>query len=140
MDDQTPPHYAGSHSNGGARHFGREAAERVRDLRDRAGDLGERAEGLASAARARIDDLVDAIDRTRIPERSWNHPLAAVGIAFGVGFLLAGRSDNRILRTAKSQLRGLLVAGVIAAFREELEGLARDEIGALLRKRRTSEQ
>ena len=138
MDDQTPPRYAGSHSNGGARHFARDAAERVRDLRDRAGELGERTEDLASAARARLDELVDAIDWTRIPERSWNHPLAAVGIAFGVGFLLAGRSDNGLLRTAKGQLRGLLVAGVIAAFREELEGLARDEIGALLRKRRTS--
>jgi hypothetical protein len=50
--------------------------------------------------------------------------------------MLAGSSEHRITRAVKSQLRGLLVAGLLASLREEAEGLVRDEISGLLRGRR----
>jgi hypothetical protein len=120
----------------GARRFSRAAADRVDAIRDQAGELTDRAERLAARARARADDVVDAIDRTRLPERTRSYPLAALGIAAGIGFMLAGSSEHRITRTVKSQLRGLLVAGLLASLRDEAEGLVRDEISGLFRGRR----
>jgi hypothetical protein len=111
-----------------------EARERAEQLRARAGDFGARAERLAAGARDRMDDVIDTVDRARIPERAQSYPLLALGIAVGAGFLLAGRSENRVLRTVKAQLRTALAAGLVASLRAEAEGLARDEVRELFRK------
>jgi hypothetical protein len=111
-----------------------EARERAEHLRARAGDLGMRAERLASGARDRVEDVFDTVDRARIPERTQSYPLLALGIAVGAGFLLAGRSENRVARTIKAQLRAALVAGLVASLRTEAEGLLRDEVGGLFRR------
>lgn len=110
-------------------------AERSRAFRQPIREMADQAGRVAFEARARADDLVGTIDRARIPERARSYPFAAMAAAFGVGFLLAGQSDNRVLRTAKGQLRNLLIAGVIASLREEAESLIRDEIAGLVRKR-----
>jgi hypothetical protein len=111
-----------------------EARERADQLRARAGDFGARAERLASDARERVDDVFHTVDRARIPERAQSYPLLALGIAVGTGFLLAGRSENRVLRTVKAQLRTALVAGLVASLRAEAEGLARDEVRGLFQR------
>jgi ElaB/YqjD/DUF883 family membrane-anchored ribosome-binding protein len=126
----------GSHLGGSARRFTRAAADRVDAIKDQAGELTDRAERLAARARARADDVVDAIDRTRLPERTRSYPLAALGVAAGIGFMMAGSSEHRITRTVKGQLRGLLVAGLLASLRDEAEGLIRAEISGLFRGRR----
>lgn len=100
-------------------------AERARRLKERAAELG--------------DQLVDRVDRTRIEERTRNYPLAALGVAMGVGFILAGRSETQAVRTVKAQLRGLIAAGLIAAFKDEAEAFARDELSGLLHRRKRSE-
>jgi hypothetical protein len=108
-----------------------EAREKAERLRARAGDIGARAGRLASDARGRVDDVFETVDRARIPERAQSYPLAALGVAVGVGFLLAGRSENRVLRTVKAQLRAALVAGIVASLRADAEGLVRDELRGL---------
>ena len=112
-----------------------EFSRRSRAFRQPIQELADQAGRAASGARARADELVEVIDRARIPERTQSYPIAAMAVAFGIGFLLAGRSDNRVLRTAKGQLRNLLVAGVIASLRDEAESLIRDEISGLVRNR-----
>jgi hypothetical protein len=111
-----------------------EARERAERLRSRASELGVRSERLAAGARERVDDVLHTVDRARIPERAQRYPLLSLGIAVGAGFLLAGRSENRVLRTVKAQLRAALVAGIVASLRAEAEGLARDEVRGLFRK------
>ena len=110
-------------------------AERSRAFRQPIQELAEHAGRAAFEARARADDLLGAIDRARIPERTQLYPFAAMAAAFGIGFLLAGSTDNRVFRTAKGQLRNLLIAGVIASLRDEAESLIRDEIAGLVRNR-----
>jgi ElaB/YqjD/DUF883 family membrane-anchored ribosome-binding protein len=111
-----------------------EARERAEQLRARAGDLGDRAERMVSGARERVEDVFDTVDRARIPERTQSYPLLSLGIAVGVGFLLAGRSEHRVVRTVKAQLRTALAAGLLASIRMEAEGLVRDEIGGLFHR------
>src|SRR5690606_36541912 len=77
----------GGRMGDGARRFTRAAADRVDATRDQAGELTDRAERLAARARARADDVVEAIDRTRLPERTRSYPLASLGVAFGIGFM-----------------------------------------------------
>lgn len=111
-----------------------EARERAERLRSRAGDFGARTERLASGARERVDDVFHTVDRARIPERAQSYPLLSLGLAVGAGFLLAGRSENRVLRSVKAQLRAALVAGIVASLRAEAEGLARDEVRGLFHR------
>ncbi len=125
-----------AHLADGAKRFARAAGDRMDAIRDQAGELTDRAERLAARARERADDVVDAIDRTRLPERTRSYPLLTLGVAAGIGFMLAGSSEHRITRTVKGQLRGLLVAGLLASLRDEAEGLIRDEISGLFRGRR----
>ncbi|HET7233430.1 MAG TPA: hypothetical protein VFJ16_25695, partial [Longimicrobium sp.] len=64
--------------------------QRARSL---AGDVAERAGDLASQARDRVEALNEAATDT-LEQRGWitrlrENPLPALGVAFGVGFLLA---------------------------------------------------
>ncbi|HEV2132272.1 MAG TPA: hypothetical protein VGR27_14250 [Longimicrobiaceae bacterium] len=85
-----------------AREMADQAGERVREVADEAGErareLGGRASETASRARHRaaeaLDQAEDVIEeRTGLISTIRQNPLPALGIAFGLGFMLAG-SDS----------------------------------------------
>jgi len=117
------------------------AASKARDVADTvtgaAGNLGERARtvagtvggkagDLASQARSRVSGLSDrattALEDRGMLDRLRDNPLPALGIAFAVGFLLAGGGSSRSAeglaggraQRARSELRNALMAGVTA--------------------------
>jgi hypothetical protein len=84
-------------------------------------DLGHRASDAASAARERVSGLRDrtnrVLERRGVVERLRENPLPVLGVAFAIGFLLAGGDDrNSNTRTARArrELRSALVAGLSA--------------------------
>jgi ElaB/YqjD/DUF883 family membrane-anchored ribosome-binding protein len=134
----------GLHSGGGDEYAGLQfardadagAAERVRGAaretrekaeglgaraRHLAEELGSRATGAASTARERVTDLRDRTNRTLerrgIVDRIRENPLPVLGVAFAIGFILAGDED-RGSRTrgarARRELRNALMAGLSA--------------------------
>jgi len=94
--------------------------ERARSV---AGNVGEKAGDLASQARSRVSGLSDRAS-TALEERGMlgklrENPLPALGIAFAVGFLLAGGGRGSAApgsksARARSELRNALMAGVTA--------------------------
>lgn len=109
----------------------RDAADTVSDAagnlgekaRSVAGNVGEKAGDLASQARSRVSGLSDRA-ATALEERGMlgklrENPLPALGIAFAVGFLLAGggrgsATPGSKTARARSELRNALMAGVTA--------------------------
>jgi ElaB/YqjD/DUF883 family membrane-anchored ribosome-binding protein len=93
--------------------------ERARSV---AGNVGEKAGDLASQARSRVSGLADrattALDDRGMLGKLRENPLPALGVAFAVGFLLAGggRAGTPGSKTARarSELRNALMAGVTA--------------------------
>ena len=70
-----------------------------------------------------------------------HHPLAAVGIAFAVGFALAVRGDSDeeeprhpAISRARNQIKGAIIGGVSAAISQQLRSFIEDQggLGALL--------
>jgi ElaB/YqjD/DUF883 family membrane-anchored ribosome-binding protein len=108
----------------------REAADTVTEAagnlgekaRSAAGNLGEKASGLASQARGRVSHLADrastALEDRGMLGKMRENPLPALGIAFAVGFLLAGGGRQGTpggrAQRARSELRDALMAGVTA--------------------------
>lgn len=100
-----------------------QAAGAVRDtagtLGNRAGDVAsqarDRAGELASNARDRVSGLMDrahgVLEDRGMLTRVRENPLPALGIAFAVGFLLAGSSDQPQARQGQGQARGLTGSG-----------------------------
>ncbi|MBW3627684.1 MAG: hypothetical protein KY464_00170 [Gemmatimonadetes bacterium] len=95
----------GEARSGRARNFANEARQRA------AGALGRAASGLD--------------ERTGVVRLVRENPLAAVGVAFAVGFLVAGKSqsEGRFGR-AKQQLRGAIIGAISAAVAQETRNLA----------------
>lgn len=96
-------------------HAGESASERMEALRDRVGEMGDRARGGASNLRERGARLMGDTGAAGLLSR---YPLAAFGIAFGAGVLLAGSGSGRragVAFKAKQQLRGAVMAAVTAA-------------------------
>lgn len=100
------------------------AAGRAREM---AGEVPDRAMEAASAARERLGSAVNSA-QTMLEERGVldtirQNPLPALGIAFGVGFLLAGSdnatANNPTVRRAKNQLKGAVMGGLSAAVASE---------------------
>jgi ElaB/YqjD/DUF883 family membrane-anchored ribosome-binding protein len=100
----------------------REQAEHLAErARHAAGELGHQAGDAAAAARDRLAGLRDranrALERQGILERLRENPLPVLGVAFAIGFLIAGRDDaepgSRAAR-ARGELRGALLAGLSA--------------------------
>jgi hypothetical protein len=84
-------------------------------------ELGHRASDAASAARERVSGLRDrtnrVLERRGVVERLRENPLPVLGVAFAIGFLLAGGDDrNSSTRAARArrELRSALVAGLSA--------------------------
>lgn len=143
--------HSGLHSGGSGDAYGglgfaspetmREEGSRVRgaddESADRAGgrarhlaeDLGHRASDAASAARERVSGLRDranrVLERRGVVDRLRDNPLPMLGVAFAVGFLLAGsddRNSNTRAARARRELRSALVAGLSAGIAQGARG------------------
>jgi ElaB/YqjD/DUF883 family membrane-anchored ribosome-binding protein len=116
-----------------------EAQERARDMTSRAARMGEKARdtiGNASAdARRMANEIKDRADRAADESgaRSFidRHPLAALGVSFGVGFLLAGSGgDTHGMRgRAKTRIRSALVGAASAAMAQQARAMLGMESG-----------
>jgi ElaB/YqjD/DUF883 family membrane-anchored ribosome-binding protein len=110
----------------------------VDDVRGRAQDLGGRAQELAGQARERVTEaagqarerLDGAVVRTQtflddqgVTERIRQNPMPALGIAFGLGYLLAGSSEHKgVVGKARGELRHAILGGVTAVVMREARG------------------
>lgn len=121
---------AGSSSGSGAMDRVRDAAGQARErlqglsgnVSGRAGDVAGQAREKAGEALGRAEQVLEdrgVLDMVR------NNPLPALGVAFGVGFLLAGSGDqvqgkkSTALYKAKNQLKGAIMGGLSAAVAQE---------------------
>lgn len=85
----------------------------------RARDLAEQARERASGAFSELEE------RTGVVALAREHPLALAGLAFAVGFLVAGTSDSGgRFGKAKQQLRGAIIGAVSAAVAQEARSMA----------------
>jgi hypothetical protein len=111
-------------------------------VRDGAGSLGTRATEAAGQARTRLGEVSErtnrALEQRGLLSRLQENPLPALGIAFGLGFLVAGggrggASDSptsRVRRELRSALMAGLTAGAAQATRGFLQSAGRSD-GAL---------
>jgi hypothetical protein len=93
------------------------AVGRARDLAE---DARERARGAFSRTTSALEDRAGgALALAR------EHPLATVGVAFAVGFMVAGTSDSGgRFGKAKQQLRGAIIGAISAAVAQEARSFA----------------
>jgi signal transduction histidine kinase len=112
---------------------GGRAADRAEALGARAGEVAEQARDRLIETASRVGAAVE--ERTGLLRGVRGHPVAAVGLAFSLGFLVAaasgGSGRNWILERARRQLRAAIIGGATAALAHELrtilgadEGLA----------------
>ena len=110
----------------------------VDDVREKAQDLTGRAQELAGQARERVADVAGqarerldgAVDRAStflddqgVTDRVRANPLPALGIAFGLGYLIAGRSEHKgLVGKARGELRHAIIGGVTAVVAREARG------------------
>ncbi|HET7275015.1 MAG TPA: hypothetical protein VFI91_07525 [Longimicrobiaceae bacterium] len=116
---------------------------RADELIDRASTLGRGASGrmgeFASEAGRRAGAVLEDAERT-LEERTHlvsmtrQYPLAALGIAFAAGYVLAGRGDREGARsrTAKvaNQMKGAVVGALSAAISNEIRSFVEEQGGA----------
>lgn len=116
-----------------------EAADQARDRMGQVADQAQervqeargRAEDMMGQARNRVSDLMDQAEGTQPVRMARENPLPALGIAFAVGFLLAGSSDSsgRLGKT-KNQIKGAVMGGISAALAQELRNMIGMQGGA----------
>lgn len=102
------------------------AADALRDrVGDVAGTVGSKASGAASTVRERANTLME---QRGILDRLRENPLPLLGVAFAIGFVIAGNDDDdrddRPSRgsAARRELRGALMAGVSAGIAQGARG------------------
>lgn len=123
----------------------REMADRIADgaweLRDRADRFTSRVGGATRDARERVggylDSAEEAIDRTGLLDTARRSPLPALGIAFAIGFMLAGSSDEEghpSVAKARNQIKGAIMGGISAAISQQLRTFIEEQggIGGML--------
>lgn len=102
-----------------------QAQGKVNEVRDRATEMADQARSKADQA---LDQARSKLEQTGVPERIEENPLAALGIAFGIGFLLAGSGDDGhkgrgTLNKATDQIKGAIMGGVTAALAQEAKSM-----------------
>jgi ElaB/YqjD/DUF883 family membrane-anchored ribosome-binding protein len=121
--------------NAASRAAGR-AQELYEDAREGAEELTDRASEYASQARSRVNDAMHRAEdqleeQTGAISMIREYPLAAAGLAFGVGFLMAGSSSRKrsgVLGRTSGQLRSAVLASVSTMLMQELQEML-DEHG-----------
>lgn len=109
-----------------------QARDTAEQLRDRAGDLASQAQGRAGEL---LDQAQSRLQSSGLLDKAQQYPMATLGVAFGVGFLLAGSSDTGgSMGKLKHQLRGAIVGGVTAALSQQLKDFMEQQggIGGLM--------
>lgn len=102
------------------------AKDKAGELKDRAGELTSQAQSKASEVLGRAQD---ALEEHGVLNTVRDNPLPALGLAFGLGFLLAGSDDDSSgkrggsMSKAKNQLKGAVMGGLSAAVAQEARGL-----------------
>ena len=113
------------------------AVNRVRDVADQVREraqemtqnlnLGERAGEARERAGQALGRAEEMLEERGVLNTIRENPLPALGIAFGLGFLLAGSGDegkkHGAMYKAKHQLRGAVMGGLSAAVAQEARGL-----------------
>lgn len=105
---------------------------RADEIRGRASEKANRvkkdAENLSQDVRARA---TRALNDSGTQQRIDRYPLAALGLAFGAGFLLAGSGSekNGRLNKTKHQIRGALMTAATAAIAREARSMLGMESG-----------
>ncbi|HEX2203837.1 MAG TPA: hypothetical protein VHG91_11090 [Longimicrobium sp.] len=139
-DDYSGIAFAGQEQQGGLKNRVRDAAGTVAE---RAGELGGRArEALGNVAGGRVGDVASTarervggtlnraqgvLEERGVLSRVRDNALPALGLAFGVGFLLALSDNKRVqpgskMYRAKSELRGAVMAGLSAGAAQAVRG------------------
>ena len=133
-----------SHTSPGerAREFAERAQDRADDFvetaRGRTRNLRSRIGGAAHRVERLLDDAEDSLEaRTGLMTSARDNPLAALGVAFAVGFLLAGTGDperHPTVAKAKNQVKGAIMGGVSAAISQQLRTFIEEQggVGQLL--------
>lgn len=122
---------------------------RAQDAVDRApeiaGQVRDRAGEYAGQAREKVGQALERaeqeLDRRGVLDKVRQNPMPALGIAFGIGFLLAGSGDDQqggkqkkgTLSKAKHQIKGAVMGGLSAAIAQEarsLIGMAKEQGGS----------
>ena len=103
----------------------RDQASNLADqARNRMGDVREQAGDALDQARNRVSGLMDQAQDSQPVQMARDNPLPALGIAFALGFLLAGSSDTGgRLGKAKQQVKGAVMGGISAALAQELRNV-----------------
>lgn len=126
-----------------AEHTREEISDRVdvarEEVAERAEDLGARARDRIDAARDEVSRLREgltarasrALDGTGIPPKIQDHPMLALGAAFGLGYLLAGSGGQKggMRGKVRTQLRAAIVGGVTAALAQQAQSILGFESG-----------
>lgn len=116
-----------------------EAQEKAREMTSRAARMGEKARDtigsastdarrMANEMKSRADRVVEESGARSFIDR---HPLAVLGVSFGVGFLLAGSGgDSHGMRgRAKTRIRSALVGAASAALAQQARAMLGMESG-----------
>lgn len=132
---------------GGAAEYARRVRDRAEDMmgsaRARTSEFRDRVGGAAGRARRGAEYFVDEAEdvletRTGVLRAARGNPMTALGIAFAVGFLLAGDGEEperpTSLSKAKNQVKGAIMGGISAAISQQLRTFIEDQggIGAIL--------
>lgn len=100
--------------------------------KDRASDAGQKVSDAASQARQKAGDALnqvqDKLEQSGALNTVRDNALPALGLAFGIGFLLAGSDDSKgnkhgAMYKAKHQLKGAVMGGLSAAIANEARSL-----------------
>ncbi|MDQ3557452.1 MAG: hypothetical protein M3409_11855 [Gemmatimonadota bacterium] len=94
---------------------------RAQELRGRAGEVTSQAQERASEALHRAEQALEDSGALRYVR---DNPLPVLGVAFGLGYLLAGSSDTGgSFGKAKHQIRGAIMGGLSAAVATEARSM-----------------